>query len=253
MKAARARSWDRLTGEVRVSWSGLLDLVYPRQCAGCSGHVIEAGRHLCWECTSELPFIHAPYCARCGDPIEGAVDYEVTCAFCARRKVGFTRARSAVRYRGRMRSALQAFKYNHAVQLAGDFELLLTACIRAHFDSVGFDAVTSVPLHRKKERARSYNQSALLARHVGRALGLPVHRQALVRVRDTETQTHLSASSRRRNVRGAFEAGQSSWTDGRCYLLIDDVMTTGATVDECARVLNKAGAVGVYVATVARG
>lgn len=231
----------------------LLDLVFPRQCAGCGQPVAEEGRHLCWDCTAKLQFIQAPFCSRCGDPIDGAVDYDILCVHCTRREPSFTKARSAVRYRRAIRDALQRFKYGGATHLDGDLSVLLLSCIETHYTGVDFDAVAFVPLHPLKRRTRCYNQAQLLAARVARTLGLPLFPRVLVRVRDTGTQTHLTARERRDNMHDAFAARDEEWIAGRCFLLIDDVMTTGATVDECSRVLVEAGAAGVYVVTVARG
>jgi ComF family protein len=231
----------------------LADLLYPRVCLACGG---DAGRDrgfLCWDCMAGLEYISGEYCAQCGDPIEGVAGHEFRCSSCQDRRPGFDRARSAVRHRGTFKKAVQAFKYENAICLAADFAQLLEGCVRAQYGRIAFDAVTCVPLHARKERERTYNQSALLGRDTARRLGLPFFAGCLVRARDTATQTRLSAAARRRNMRGAFEVRAGEWIEGRTLLLVDDVMTTGATVDECARALQGAGAAGVYVATLGRG
>lgn len=233
-------------------WQSVLDLLYPRRCEGCHGEVPEPGRHVCWDCMTRMQLIQHPYCGRCGDPIEGKVDHDPMCAYCGRHRIWFTQARSAVRYRGPIRGVVQSFKYRHALYLARDMSLLLEACVAAHYSQISFDAVAAVPLFATRERERTYNQAAVLARDLARILGVPFHDRLVVRRRDTETQTHLSASERRRNMKDAFRA-RSVKTRPRSVLLVDDVMTTGATVNECARVLKEAGIEYVYVATVARG
>ena len=152
-----------------------------------------------------------------------------------------------------MREAIHRYKYNRATHLSADLGLLLAGCVRAHFADQRFDAIACVPLHPVKARERSYNQARLLAVVLGRQLEVPVAYRALERLRFTRTQTRLDAEERKRNVRGAFRAALPEWIDGRRWLLIDDVMTTGATVDECARVMKAAGAVSVSVVTLARG
>ncbi len=152
-----------------------------------------------------------------------------------------------------MREILHRFKYNQGTHLGDDLGSLLEGCVRAHFADVRFDGITYVPLHPVKARQRSYNQARLLAESLGRRLHLPVNRYMLERSRFTRTQTRLTAEERKQNVRGAFRAVTPDWIDGRHWLLVDDVMTTGATVDECARVLNVCGAASVRVVTVARG
>ena len=214
---------------------------------GCEKKVV------CWDCRAGFQFIGKPYCQKCGDPVDGSVEDAFTCAWCCAHDVSFNLARSATRYRGGLRAALHAFKYERDMSLVADLGELLLACVRVHYTDVLFDAVTYVPLHPSKERARSFNQARSLSTRLGRRLGgLPV-RRTLARVRNTGSQTHLTARQRRQNVRGAFCVRDSEWVRGRTFLLVDDVMTTGATVEECSRVLMTAGAAGVYVATVARG
>lgn len=242
-----------LLESARTIWHSALDLVYPRRCESCHGTVQDAGRYLCWDCMTRMQLIQHPYCGRCGDPIEGDVDHDPMCAYCARHRIWFTQARSAVRYRGPIRELIQSFKYRNALYLSRDMNLLIRACVQAHYGSMRFDAVTSVPLFGKRERERTYNQATILARDMASELGVPYRNRVVTRVRDTQTQTHLSAADRRKNMASAFAARDSIGVNGQRVLLIDDVMTTGATVNECARVLKKAGAEYVYVATVARG
>jgi ComF family protein len=234
-------------------WRALLDVAFPRACAACGGPVGHEAQHVCWSCLGRLDLIQAPYCELCGDPYDGAIQHEFRCAFCVDHRPRFERARSAARYRGPLRPLLHAFKYDGASHLAPDLANLLHACVQVHYGSERFDAVTCVPLHPVKERSRTYNQAHLLAAELARRMGLPLLPRCLQRVRATATQTHLSAAARTRNVRNAFAAAQPQWIQGRCLLLVDDVMTTGATVAEAARALRSAGAARVFVATVGRG
>lgn len=233
----------------------VLDLVYPRACAGCGAPLRdEAGlRHICWDCRAGFPLITDGYCSRCGDPIEGVAGTSFECSACTRRTPHFSRARSAARYRGPLRVALHAFKYECFVGLGDDLVSLLHGCVRAHYAQVPFDGVLAVPLHPTKERERTYNQSAVLARGLARQMGVQDLSRQVARRRATPTQTALNAAARRRNVRDAFGVRAPSWIEGRRLLVVDDVMTTGATVDELGRALRQAGAAEVYVATVARG
>lgn len=209
--------------------------------------------HLCWDCLAALEIIHPPFCGRCGDPVDGAITRDYVCSFCANRPPAFDLARSAARYRHALKGMLHRFKYSSAVYLAPDLATLLQSCVCVHYNTEALDAVAWVPLHPARERARTYNQSGLLAAALARRLNLPTARGCLARLRDTATQTHLSARERSANVRGAFAVQNPEWVDGRRFLLVDDVMTTGATVNECARALKGAGAAKVFVVTVARG
>jgi ComF family protein len=231
----------------------LLDLAWPRTCAACGAGVGHEAQHVCWDCLASFSLIQAPFCSSCGDPVDGAITRDYVCSVCVDRPPQFDHARSAARYRDGLKAILQQFKYSAATHLSRDLAMLLHACVHACYSGEVFDAVAFVPLHAGKERARTYNQSALLAGELARLVDKPLARRCAVRVRSTATQTHLTARERLENVRGAFQAVNEQWIEGRRLLLVDDVMTTGATVNECARVLKAAGAARVCVVTVARG
>lgn len=230
-----------------------LDMVFPRMCAGCGGVVVRESLHICWECLSGLWPVQFPHCSVCGNPVQGTATNEYVCALCSGGKRHFNRARSAVHFDGRITGIIHAFKYGQATHLSRDLASLMAACSNVHYAPADVDAVTFVPLHHRKERERTYNQSQLLASELAALLRKPLFSRCLVRWRETRTQTALNAAERRKNMQGAFRAVNEKWIQGRRILLVDDVMTTGATVDECAKVLNEAGAAEVRVLTVARG
>jgi len=229
------------------------DWFYPRACAGCGDGSPTAGRYLCWDCLARVDFIRPPYCELCGDPVPGRIGHAYTCAWCSARRIHFRQARSAARYDGPLAQMIRDFKYHGHLWLARDLAGLLEAVVRTHFEEALFDVVTAVPLHPLKERMRGYNQSAMLAEVLARKLDLPFYARLMFRRRPTPTQTHLTAEQRIANVRDAFGTRWCRWLEGRRVLLVDDVMTTGATVNECARALIAGGAATVDVVTVARG
>ena len=231
----------------------LLDFVYPRTCQGCGRPVLGRPGHVCWDCMAALEWIASPICRLCGDPVYGSVQHEYRCSACVKRRPGFDQARSAARYRGPLQGMMQAFKYGDGICLTRDFAEMMHACVRAHWPRTRFDAVASVPLHPRKQRERTYNQSGLIARVLARRMETLDMSRVLRRVKPTISQTGLSATQRQANVRNAFDACHADWIEGRAFLLVDDVMTTGATVNACAGVLKKAGAREVHVVTVARG
>jgi ComF family protein len=233
--------------------NALTDLLFPRACTGCGAPAPEASRYFCWDCLSSLAVIRPPFCRLCGDPADGALEGDYLCAGCLSHPPAFDLARSAMRYRGMLQNALQDFKYNGATWLSRDFAMFLMACLQTHYADIPIDTLTYVPLFPAKERTRSYNQSCLLARDLSARLHGPAVKRLLVKLRPTQTQTHLTAPRRRANVRDSFAISEESAVAGQRLLLIDDVMTTGATVHECARMLKLAGAAKVYVLTVARG
>jgi len=171
------------------------------------------------------------------------------CSTCTTDPPAYDYARSAAVYEGTLREALHAFKFSGKRALAGPLGDLAVARCAASLP-VEIDAVVPVPLARERERERGFNQAALLGRRVARRLGVPTQPSWLARVRATRPQSDLSAAERSVNVRGAFRASRRA--TGRHVLVVDDVLTTGSTLGECARVLREAGARRIGVLTVAR-
>ncbi len=231
----------------------MFDLFYPRNCVQCGAPSPEALPHICWDCLSDTPKIEAPFCVCCGDPVAGDIQHDYTCFACSRETPSFDFARSAMRYEGAIGMALRALKYKQAVWLAADLSALLFACVLAEYSEVKFDYITAVPLFPARFRARGFNQSALLAASLSRRMKLPYKRTATRRIRSTTTQTGLTAPQRTANVHAAFRQGLFAPAKDKRVLLVDDVMTTGATVNACAKALKKGGAKTVHVVTVARG
>ncbi|MDZ4199506.1 MAG: ComF family protein [Kiritimatiellia bacterium] len=238
---------------VRDLAGAALDVLYPRTCTACGALDPEDGRHLCWDCLAAIRFIQPPYCSRCGDPVAGRVDHEYLCPACIRGPIFFDTARSAAHYESPLADSIRLLKYHKGLWAASDLAEMLFAALTAHFDPGLIEAVGFVPLFPARRRKREYNQSEVLARALCRRAGLSLLKNGLVRIRPTPTQTHLTASARADNVRDAFRARNPKWLKDRRILLVDDVMTTGATVNECARVLREAGAAKVWALTVARG
>lgn len=233
-------------------WRRLIDTVLPPRCLDC-GVVVEREAALCAACWPRYSFLSTPCCACCGFPFEydpGPED--PLCGACAARLPAYRKARAVLAYDQAIRPLILDFKHGDRTGVAPALGRWLA---RAAVDMVGeADCAVPVPLHRLRLFERRYNQSALLANALGRVSGLPVRPDLLVRRRATVSQGHLSPSARRRNVKGAFapgEGGRPAIADLR-ILLVDDVFTTGATVEECARVLLRAGARHVDVVTLAR-
>lgn len=229
------------------------DLLYPRVCAGCDGLSDRPGRHLCSKCLSQIRLHDRSLCEICGAQAEGDVRHGFVCGVCREARPAFDRARSAGYFQGALREQVHQFKYGGALWLRHDLADLALGCLSAHFSAESVDVVVPVPLHPLRERERSYNQSALLAKEVAERIGRRFDGRALRRTRRTDSQTRFDVAHRRANVWGAFDVARAEWVARRCVLVVDDVMTTGATLSECARALKKAGARAVLAVTVARG
>ncbi len=229
----------------------LLDLALPPRCAFCRGPVADPAA-LCAACWSDLAFVVEPLCDCCGRPFAFEAEAESLCGACMARRPAYDRARSALIYAGNARDLIRRFKFRDETGLAP----LLTKWAREAGAALLEDAdwVAPVPLHWMRLYRRRYNQSALLARHLavrGRAAFAP---DMLRRIRRTRPQTGLGPRERGRNVAGAFRL-TPSWRDrvrGARIVIVDDVLTTGATLEACARVLKRSGAARVDALSVAR-
>ena len=178
---------------------------------------------------------------------------DLLCSSCRRNAPGFDYARSAARYEDVMREALHALKFRGRRGLSAPLGALLVEAMEEGRLPAGVPALlVPVPLHPRRERERGFNQASLLARRVGLAWGVPVGGDVLVRVVATPSQTELDAPARRANVRAAFRLRRPELIGGRHVLLVDDILTTGATLSECARCLREGGAATVGALTVAR-
>ncbi|WP_431855751.1 ComF family protein [Azospirillum sp.] len=226
-----------------------LDALLPPRCLSCGGAVDRQGG-LCGPCWSTLTFIAPPACACCGLPFEYAVEGETLCGACIASPPPFARARSVLVYDDASRPLLLGFKHGDRTHAAKPFGVWLA---RAGAELLAdADLLAPVPLHRWRLFLRRYNQAALLAREAGRTSGVAVVPDLLVRRRRTRSQGGLDRTGRQRNVAGAFALRRPGSVEGKRVVLVDDVLTTGATVGECARVLRRAGAAQVDVLTLAR-
>lgn len=226
-------------------------VLYPAVCATCDG-AVEFNEYLCASCEAAAPRLTPPFCAKCSESFAGAISETFTCANCGHRELHFECAVAAYRSRGVVRKVLHDFKYNHQRQLRHPLAHWLSGALDdPRLAGRHFDVIVPVPLHSARQRERGFNQAALLAELLGRETGWRVE-DALKRIRYTTTQTAHDRAERMRNLDGAFRLRPGADVQGLRVLLIDDVLTTGSTLSECARVLKTGGAVSVHAATAAR-
>jgi len=234
--------------------STLLDAVYPRSCPGCGMAMTETGLTLCWDCRVQISVIAMPLCDCCGEAVHGRVDHTFVCHGCTTSPPFYRRSRAAIHYNALGKRLVTQFKYSQALWLEQLLVDLLASCVETHYSDTIHDVICPVPLHPLKRRERGFNQALLLAKALAGRRELPVSTSRfLIRTRMTPSQTRLTARQRLTNVMGAFEADPAGRWAGKKVLLVDDVMTTGATVSACAKALRDAGAEVVDVVTVARG
>ncbi|MFH1484246.1 MAG: ComF family protein [Chloroflexota bacterium] len=223
----------------------IIELLFPARCVGCG----QEGAFLCAPCRDGLPRHLPPYCLKCGEGLLPNASGSALCLRCRQVPLEIDGIRSPYLFQGTVREAVHALKYRHLRALAPTLAHLL----RQHLEAqpLPVEILVPVPLHRRRLRERGYNQAALLARELGKLLDLPVVEPALGRTRDAPPQARATtAEERRRNVAQAFVAGPG--VEGKSALLIDDVCTTGATLEACAQALKKAGAASVWGLTLAR-
>jgi len=226
----------------------VLDLLFPPLCIGCRAPVGEAG--FCADCWSGITFLDGPGCACCGLPFPVALEGENLCAGCLATPPAFDSARAIMAYDEKSRGAILVLKHADRLDLVPGFARWLGRAGQAL--RARCELVVPVPLHRLRLWQRRYNQAAELGRQLAREWDLPFA-PVLVRSRATPSQGAMaSAKARRRNVQRAFLVPDPVRVTGKTVLLLDDVMTTGATVEACARALKRAGAARVDVLTLAR-
>jgi len=235
----------------------LASVVFPAPCRICGEPLDSAGRiPICRACIASLAIYAGPMCQHCGRPLVSHVAVEDVaqplCHVCRRGLYDFDFARSYGAYTSAMARAVVLLKYQEVTPLGGWFAKRLLEVARAHPDRYKADVVVPVPLHPARLRERGHNQAEIIARPLARSLGLPCRSYLLVRTRPRPDKLKLTLRERWRSVRGAYAIRQGARVDKLRVLLVDDVFTTGATLDACSRALRRAGATDVEALTVAR-
>jgi len=239
---------------MKTAWDAALNFLYPAVCQICGRERAGAAEgYVGGQCWSALRFVTAPFCDRCGVPYQGDINHPFRCANCEGLDFGFRYARSAVVVTPLILQVIHRYKYNRALWFEPFLADLLERQAAPALGREQWDLIVPVPLHPRKEREREFNQAERLAQRLSQATRIPVNGRLLRRVAPTRTQTLLTRRERLANVRAAFAMRPGAALEGRRLVLIDDVMTTGATTGACAAVLRAAGAAEVCVWTVARG
>ena len=224
----------------RILWQSL-DWLFPPKCGGCG----RMGKRWCDSCDQLTHCLPSPVCQSCGIPI----GFGNLCRQCEGTPTRYKALRSYTEFSGPVRNALNRLKYKHDIALGE----CLAKMLIVYYESLNWkmDLIIPVPLGVARLQNRGYNQAALLARPLALATGIYYQPQALQRIKDTPTQVGLSASKRKSNVLSAFRADEE-YVRGKNVLIVDDVATSGATVDACADALLHANAASVYCLTLAR-
>ena len=226
----------------------ILNLFLPPRCALCK-KLIQTNHALCPDCFKEIHFIEEPLCPICGTPLEYENKYNCLCSDCLKKKPIYAQARSVFVYDAFSRNLILPFKHADKTELAPFLEHLLWR-IGKEFVAKS-DYIVPVPLHWKRLLKRKYNQAGILAYRLAKKGHKKYLPNALIRIQNTVSQGHLSPTQRRKNVKSAFKVSNKINLTNKRILLIDDVRTTGATINACTKVLRQAGASEVYVLTLA--
>lgn len=235
-------------------WQALLNLIFPTcRCIYCGQESILSSTGLCDKCQSNLESGKKDFasCAVCPIFIPAKEKYCINCR--AGKKHWFDAAIAVFPYQGAIRKVIHDFKYRGGVKWARPLGSLMGEAVHKDHRFHDIKMVIPVPLYESRKRIRGYNQSELLAKEIGRGLGLPVVVDILNRVKDTPSQTGLNKKGRHENLINAFETLESSVLQEKNILLVDDIFTTGATVEICSRILKIGGAKSVFVVTCAAG
>jgi ComF family protein len=235
--------------------TALLDLLFPPRCGACGIAVGPgSGGRLCEQCSTEVSYLGSPICTCCGAPLSADGGREDRfCRFCLASRPAFDRARSLLHYRPPLSRLLHRFKFQGDTAAGACLSGLVA---HGQFNQMsvaqGCELIIPVPLHRSRLRARGMNQSLVLARLIFRSSAEKIRPSVLIRIKNTRSQTDLSGDERRQNLRGVFAVNPKKAVAGKRILLVDDVFTTGTTVDECAKTLKKQHAAEILVWTLAR-
>jgi ComF family protein len=234
---------------------GLAGVLFPPVCVHCRG-LVEAGpyAHICAACARLIEFVSAPHCTTCGHPFYGEVEGERMCPHCEGLRPAFREGLTAVLLKGPVRALVHELKYHRGLHVMADVAALFRQ-VPGLLDWIRDAVLVPVPLHPRKERERGYNQSRLLAEGLAQAAGGGARMAGLLqRTEDTPSQTYHDRKTRRDNLKNAFAlAPGAAITPAQHYILVDDVFTTGSTLNCCARVLRHAGCLNLDVITLGHG
>ncbi|MEY8427250.1 ComF family protein [Lachnospiraceae bacterium 46-15] len=228
----------------------ILEILYPRHCPVCREIVKVRGALICPECKKKLSPIREPICKKCGKPIFDPV--QEYCEDCRTRRHLYTRGLAVLLYTGKIKESVCQMKFHNKREYIDFYGVYMAEVLGKQILEWGVQALIPVPLHRSKLRRRGFNQAELLAKEIGRALGIPVRTDIVQRIRKTKPQKELLYRERQNNLKGAFKISQYD-VKLKKIVLVDDIYTTGSTVDEIAGRLLEQGAEEVYFVSLCIG
>lgn len=238
---------------VQELFASIVDLFFPEVCPFCNKIIYEKSTLVCSSCLSKIEFVPSPLCTSCGKPFPVETQDDHYCGDCLTEKRYYTKVRAVLFYEGEVMEAIHRFKYSSAIYLARPLGWFMYERSREFINFSEYDCLIPVPLHKRRLRKREFNQAQLLAEELTKYVNLPVELSVLERIKETPSQVGLKKEERQRNVWNAFQVHSREKIKNKTILLIDDVLSTTATVNEAAKALIRAGADRVDVLTLARG
>ena len=239
---------DSMKKLLQMFGNQFLQLLFPRRCPVCDGIVQPAGEMVCVGCLPKLKLLTPPWCMRCGKKLRDEGEY---CKECSDGKHDFSRGRCLYEYDSAAAS-LYRFKYSGRREYAAFYGEQTVEYLGEFIRGVQPDAIIPIPLHRKRRAKRGYNQAELLAREIGKRMGIPVRTKLLLRVKNTTPLKQLNPKERQNNLKKAFLITGND-VKLKTILLVDDIYTTGSTMDEAARTLRRAGVENICYVALACG
>lgn len=232
----------------------LINLFYPALCRACLKKINESDRNICADCAKKITERLPPFCIKCGRQVKGSPESTAgICQDCEDDTPYFDRAWSACHYDGILKDLIHGFKYRKITSLSTDFTALIINFMKKYGIGKECQLILSIPMHPNRLFKREINHADILAGALGKNLGVPYSGNVLKKIKNTEFQSTLGRQERIKNLRSSFSLKNSSVVHGKNILLVDDLFTTGSTVNECSRLLKNSGAGYVEVITLARG
>lgn len=238
----------KIEGRLKRVWYIAIELLYPRRCPICDGYP-PFGQKVCPSCIKKIKYVHAPRCFKCGKELKKETDEY--CFDCRRRRHIFEQGRALFEYQS-VSDSIYRYKYVHRKEYAAFYGEQIVLYLGDLMRDWHADILVPVPIHPARKRKRGFNQAECLADEIGNRLQIPVEKQLIKRIRNTMPQKELDDSERQNNLKKAFKIGINS-VKLKSAIIIDDIYTTGSTIDACASILRDAGVKKIYFITLAIG
>lgn len=228
----------------------LLDIIYPRRCPVCEDIIVEKGRLICHGCAKKISYVKEPRCKKCGKSI--SLDEKEYCFDCEKTEHFYDMGLSVFKHNKDIKNSIYRFKYSNKREYGKFYCEQLVNHLGKTIKSWGNCVIIPVPLHKSRKIKRGYNQSEILAEGIGKLLGIEVDKNLLIREKKTVPQKELSVSDRKKNLENAFKINRDI-VQYRHVILVDDIYTTGNTIDSCSKVLKSKGVEKVFFITLSIG